>query len=177
MALLSDDDFYELFHIFRETAFHLELKDTYHVLEESGPFELFLEGKPDDFSWHQPWLNLVRESTGTGKRVTRVRVVTVPHSDYVRWGLSVAPLNIAAGEDIRWLPRHLAKDIVFPSHDYWLFDGERVIFTEFHPDGRFLGGSEPSDPQVTDQCIRVHAQVWSRAIRHDDYITSAFVSA
>lgn len=54
--------------------------------------------------WHEPWLALIRDTTATGRLVQRVRVVSVPHGDYTRWGLSVAALNIAAGEDIRWLP-------------------------------------------------------------------------
>lgn len=157
-------------------AFHLELNDSYHVPEESGPFSLFLDGKPDDFAWHEPWLNIVREATRAGKRMTRVRVVTVPHSDYTRWGLTVAPLNIAAGEDIRWLPRRLAKGIEFPPQDYWLFDDRRVVFTEFHEDGRFLGGTEATGPQVVAQCRQAHEQVWSRAISHAQYMASENVS-
>ena len=119
MPLLTGDGFDKLFRAFEKTAFHLELKDSYYVPEESGPFTLFLEGEPDDFAWHQPWLKIVREAAGAGKSMTRVRVVTVPHTDYVRWGLTVAPLNIGAGEDIRWLPRHQAADIDFPADDYW----------------------------------------------------------
>ena len=176
MALLTGDDFDNLFCTFEAAAFHLELKDSYHVPEESGPFTLFLEGKPDDFVWHQPWLNIVREATGAGKSMTRVRVVSVPHTDYVRWGLTVAPLNIGAGEDIRWLPRHRAAGIDFPVGDYWLFDDRRVVFTVFHPDGRFLGGRETADTKVIDQCRRAHEQAWALAIPHSRYIISEYVS-
>ncbi|MQA25272.1 MAG: hypothetical protein GEU94_07340, partial [Micromonosporaceae bacterium] len=107
MELLQGDAFDNLFRGCERTAFHLEVQDSYHTPEEAGPFWLFLEGKPDDFAWHQSWLRLVREATQAGKRITRARVVTVPHVDYTRWGLTVAPLNIDVGEAIRWLPRHL----------------------------------------------------------------------
>jgi len=177
MPLLTGDDFDNLFRTFEESAFHLELKDSYHVPEESGPFALFLEGRPDDFAWHQPWLNIVREASSAGKSITRVRVVSVPHTNYVRWGLSVAPLNIGAGEDVRWLPRHRAADIDFPPDDYWLFDDGRVVLTVFHPDGRFLGGREPADAKVIDQCRRAHEQAWALAIPHGRYITSEYVSS
>lgn len=169
MKLLKDEEFDNLFRTFKRAAFHLELKDSYHVPEEAGPFGQFLAGKPDDFSWHEPWLRLVREATQAGKSMTRVRVVTVPHSGYVRWGLAVAPLNITAGEDIRWLPRHLASGINFPADDYWLFDGNQLVFTVFEDDGRFAGGVEASDPGIIEQCCKVHEQVWALAVPHDEY--------
>lgn len=169
MTLLQGQKFDNLFRTFDRSAFHLELKDSYRVPEEAGPFELFIKGKPDDFSWHQPWLTLVREATRAGKSITRVRVVTVPHCDYTRWGLSVAPLNIATGEDLRWLPRHRAGGIDFPEHDYWLFDDNRVVFTVFEDDGRFAGGAQVSDPQVIEQCRKSHQQVWGLAIPHEQY--------
>lgn len=170
MRLLQGPVFDNLFRTFHHSAFHLELKDSYHVPEEAGPFESFIKGIPDDFSWHQPWLNLVQEATQAGKHITRVRVVSVPHCDYTRWGLSVAPLNIQAGEDLRWLPRHRAGHIDFPSEDYWLFDDHRVVFTVFQDDGRFAGGVEVSDPQVIEQCRKAHQQVWALAVPHEQYI-------
>jgi hypothetical protein len=112
----------------------------------------------------------VREATQAGKSITRVRVVTVPHSDYTRWGLTVAPLNIEAGEDLRWLPRHRAVGIDFPEHDYWLFDDNRVVFTVFAEDGRFVGGTGESDPEIIEQCRKVHQRVWALAIPHEQYI-------
>ncbi|MGH3771323.1 MAG: DUF6879 family protein [Pseudonocardiaceae bacterium] len=171
MTLLQGREFDNLFRTFHHAAFHLELKDSYRAAEEIGPFELFMQGKPDDFSWHQPWLRLVWEATQAGKSITRVRVVTVPHCDYTRWGLTVAPLNIEAGDDLRWLPRHRVTEIDFPPEDYWLFDDNRVVFTLFEDDGRFAGGAQVSDPQIIEQCRKAHQQVWALAIPHDEYIS------
>ncbi|MDW5326602.1 DUF6879 family protein [Plantactinospora sp. KLBMP9567] len=172
MRLLRGEAFDNLLRTFDRTAFHLEVQDTYHTSEESEPLRLFLEGKPDDFAWHQPWLSLVAETTAAGRRVTRARVVTVPHVDYVRWGLTVAKLNIAAGEDIRWLPRHQAGGIDLPFDDYWLFDDSRVVFTIFEPSGQFAGGAETTDPYIVERCRTVHRQVWQRAVPHAAYVTN-----
>lgn len=171
MKRLQGEAFDDLFRTFSHSAFHLELKDTYHASEEADPFKLFLDGKPDDFAWHEPWLQLVREATRAEKSMTRVRVVTVPHSDYTRWGLTVAPLNIEAGEDVRWLPRHMTAGIGFPPDDYWLFDDERVVFTVFEEDGSFAGGMETCASEVIDQCRKVHEQVWRLAIPHAKYVS------
>ena len=86
--------------------------------------------------------------------------------------MTVAPLNIEAGEDIRWLPRHLTAGIDFPADDYWLFDDSRVIFTVFEDDGRFAGGLEALDPEVIEQCRRVHEDVWKLSIPHSEYVSA-----
>jgi hypothetical protein len=169
--LLSDDEFYRLFDTFDREAFHLEMHDSYGVDTESGPFAAFLRGVPDDYAWHEPWLSLVRRVTASGRRITRARVVTEPHVDYTRWGLTVAPLNIAAGEEIRWLPRHrLPDDIRLPPHDYWLFDDERVVWTRFDEEGSFIGSDPESDPGLIEQCRAARRAVWAIAVSHDEYV-------
>jgi len=169
MELLQGEAFDNLFRSFVRTAFHLELQDAYHTPDEAGPFKLFLRGEPDDFAWHQPWLKLVREATQAGKVITRVRVVSVPHGDYTRWGLTIAPLNIEAGEEIRWLPRHLTHGMDLTTDDYWLFDGNRVVFTVFEPSGRFAGGAQTADPVIVEHCRRARDQVWAQAIPTHEY--------
>lgn len=177
MELLQGEAFDELFRAFKHRAFHLEVQDSYHTPEESGPFHLFLTGQPDDFSWHQPWLNLVREVTSAGKSIARTRVVTVPHGDYTRWGLTVGEHNIAAGEDIRWLPRHLISSTDLSADDYWLFDDDQVVFTVFEPSGRFAGGAATTDPTIVGYCRSVRDQVWQAAIPHGQYVASEYISA
>jgi hypothetical protein len=172
MELLQDEAFESLFRTFALTAFHLELQDEYHTPEEAGPFRLFLDAEPDDFAWHEPWLRLVREVTSAGKRINRVRVVTVPHSDYARWGLAVAPRNIEAGEDIRWLPRHRTTDLDLPTDDFWLFDNDWVVFTVFTPSGQFGGGAVTGDPHIVRHCRRAYEQVWERAVPHHQYVAT-----
>jgi len=169
VELLQGEAFDDLFRTFERTAFHLEVQDTYRTPGEAEPFQLFLNGQIDDFAWHQPWLDLVRAATTAGKVITRARVVSVPHGDYTRWGLTVAEHNIAAGEDIRWLPRHRIAVSELSTDDHWLFDDERVVFTVFAPDGRFEGGAATTDPVIVGHCRTVRDRVWSKAIPHDAY--------
>ncbi|MGH3568902.1 MAG: DUF6879 family protein [Pseudonocardia sp.] len=177
MELLQNEAFDALFHSFARTAFHLEVQDSYHTPDEAGPFKLFLTQQDDDFAWHQPWLNLVRNVTAAGKTIRRTRVVTVPHGDYTRWGLTVAPHNIAAGEDIRWLPRHLIDAEVLTTDDYWLLDDDLVVFTVFEPGGRFAGGAATSDPTIVSYCRAVRDRIWEAAIPHSKYTDSEYMSA
>lgn len=172
MRLLQGPDFWNIFRTFEKSAFHIEVEDAYHTPDESEPFQKFLNGVPDDFEWHRPWLDLVRKATANGRRVERVRIVTVPHVDYTRWGLTVAPLNIGAGEEIRWLPRHRLAGAEVTTDDFWLIDRQRVVFTVFTPDGTFSGGAETVDPVIVERCNRVRDTLWPLAVPHAEYASS-----
>ncbi|MEV6306097.1 DUF6879 family protein [Actinoplanes sp. NPDC051861] len=169
MRLLQGEAFFDIFRLLNHSAFHLEVEDSYNTPDESEPFRKFLSGEPDDFEWHKPWLDLVRDVTGAGKRIDRVRIVSTPHVDYTRWGLTVAPLNIEAGEDIRWLPRRLLNGIDVTADDFWLIDDERVVFTVFTPDGTWSGGVETVDRKIVNRCVQVRDALWKLAIPHADY--------
>lgn len=99
----------------------------------------------------------------------RVRLASVPHTDYICWGLHVSPLNIEAGEDIRYLPRHLADGIKLPEEDFWLLDDDTLILSVFSADGRTGGFARERDPELLGQCLAVRDQVWDRAIPYARY--------
>ncbi len=153
----------------RKRAFHLEQRDTYNVAGEDEPFRRWLRGEPDDYAWHADWLGFVRQATAAGVQVQRVRLASVPHSDYVRWGLDVSPLNIEAGEDIRYLPRHLADGIDLPDEDYWLLDDDTLILSVFSADGRTGGFAWPLSPGLLRACVTVRDQLLERAIPFAQY--------
>ena len=171
MELLQNEAFNALFHSFAHTAFHLEVQDSYHTPDEAGPFQHFLTGQHDDLAWHRPRLSLVRNVTTSGRSIERVRVVSVPHVDYTRWGLTIAPHNIDAGEDIRWLPRHLIDAETLTADDYWLLDDDLVVFTVFEPTGRFGGGAATNDPRIVTYCREVRDRTWATAIPHSEYVS------
>jgi hypothetical protein len=168
MEALTYEDFKALA-LSHGRAFHLEQRDTYNVESEDEPFGRWLDGVPDDYAWHAEWASFVRQATTAGVQFQRVRLASEPHTDYIRWGLDVSPLNIKAGEDIRYLPRHLASDIELPEEDFWLLDDDLLILSVFSADGRTGGFALPSSPELLRQCIAVRDQVWRRAIPYAEY--------
>ncbi len=158
--------------IFRtsERAFHLELRDEYHVKDEEVPFAKWLTGEPDDFGWRIGWLSFIKEVTTRGVGVERVRVVTEPHTDYVRWELALDPQNIDAGEHIRYLPRRHAQGIVLPAEDFWLFDDDRLVLSLFKPEGGSGGFAREYDPDLIRRYRTACNQVWSRAVPYAEYV-------
>lgn len=152
-------------------AFHLEQQDTYNVEAEDEPFDRWLRGEPDDYAWHQDWLSFLRQVVSAGVQVQRVRLVSLPYTDYSRWGLDIARINAEAGEDMRYLPRHLTEGIQLPDEDYWLLDDGTLILSVFSADGRTGGFAREASPELLRQCLTARDQTWDRAIPYAEYIS------
>jgi hypothetical protein len=171
-VLISSEERDKLFRKFTSDAFHLELRDSYGNPLEDGILARWRGGTLGDRGWLQPWLAMIREVTGSGKTVRRLRVITEPVTEYVRFEWEITPDNLAAGEDIRWLPRHLLPEaITFPRGglDWWLFDDRQAAFGHFDDEGCVLGSEIVTDPATVAQCASVRNALWPLAIRHGDY--------
>ncbi|MEV0618524.1 DUF6879 family protein [Nonomuraea sp. NPDC050404] len=175
MVRLSDEDFQQYFRDAKR-AFHLELKDSYHVVSEAEPLRKWKAGEFDDHAWRRSWQAFLREQTANGCMIQRVRVVTVPHSLYTRWLLNIAGDNVKAGEDIRYLPRHLAESIDLPEEDCWLFDEEHLVLSTFPGDGRVGVFVVADNARLIDRYAGVRDLVWQRAIPHAEYIHSSYMN-
>lgn len=170
MQLVQGEAFDELFREAKREAFHLEVRDDYYPADYP-PLVRFLAGEPEDYAWFQPWLKQVRESVGRGVAVNRARVVSTPHNDYTRYAKHVARLNVEAGEDVRYLPRHLIDPNELTTDDWWIFDDSVVAFTVFEPgdNGRWVGGAVTTDPRIVEYIRTVKERVWARAVPLSDY--------
>ncbi|MEV0297172.1 DUF6879 family protein [Nocardia sp. NPDC050710] len=175
MLYLTIDETNDLIREARGDAFHLEVSDDHsQVSDEAEPMRRVLAGLPpfeDDSypSTWRAWEDLVSEVTGRGTNMRRVRVVSEPLTDYVRFLHGLTDRNQKYGEDIRWLPRHLAGPSDYTTDEWWLIDGEKVAFTIFGTDGDFVGAAVTIDPVIVARCVAVRDALWDRAIPHRDY--------
>ncbi|MEV6288331.1 DUF6879 family protein [Kribbella sp. NPDC051770] len=160
---------WELLNSFEHTAFRLEVRDRYDEDDEAGSLAKFLTGEPDDLPWLQEWLELVRDADAAGRRFSRVRVVTVPLSDYSRFGMWCAQFTTAAGEDIRYLARDQADAVGVPKHDYWLFDSTTLVRMNFDDSDRFAGSELVTDAREVVQHNGWRDAAWHHAVRRDDF--------
>jgi hypothetical protein len=110
---------------------------------------------------------MIREASSEGRRFQRVRVVTMPLTDYSRFGVYCSEYTNAAGEDIRYLPRGEAANL--PNYDYWLFDSRLLVRMHFDDDDNFLGGEAIEDPAVIVEHNYWRDAAWHRAVRRDDF--------
>lgn len=121
--------------------------------------------------WMQSWLDMLRESTAEGRRFSRVRVVSMPLTDYSRFGVWCAQFTNGAGEDIRYLPRDIADAEKLPNHDYWLFDSRKLVRMHFDDTGSFLGGEVVEDSAEVVNHNYWRDVAWHFAARRDDFAT------
>ncbi|WHM35805.1 DUF6879 family protein [Streptomyces sp. BPTC-684] len=165
--------FAELLDSAERTAVHLEMRDAYGVAGEAADFACWKRtgerdmdpGSPD---W-APWVELIRRTVARGVTVRRARIVSEPVSDYIRFEHAGTPVNLAAGEQVRWLPRRRASDIALPGNDFWLIDDRRIRWNHFTGDGASGGGEFSEDPAAATLCASAFEAVWVRAVPHEDY--------
>ncbi|MER6351254.1 DUF6879 family protein [Streptomyces sp. NPDC001634] len=155
------------------SAVHLEMRDSYAVDYEKGPFADWRAGfrhdPADRASWWRPWLDLIQETVSRGVVVRRARIVSEPVSEYTRFLYDGTFTNVAAGEQVRWLPRRRASNIPLPGNDFWLIDGQLVRWNHFTGEGASAGGEISEDPAAAKLCADAFEAVWARGVPHENY--------
>jgi hypothetical protein len=102
--------------------------------------------------------------------VRRARVVSEPVTDYIRFEHHItAAVNIAPGEQVRWLPRRHTTDIALPGNDFWLFDDNTLVVHHFAGDGQKVDSELVHNPTTIGLCREAFEAVWDRAIPHHAY--------
>jgi hypothetical protein len=150
---------------------HLEIHDA-HITSDPG-YQAWLAGQADlqqCVQQSRPYTDVVASAARRGVALRRARIVSEPISDYVRWEhWLTGPVNITAGETVRWLPRRLASTLAIPGNPYWVFDDHLVRFTIFGGDGEVLGSQYSNAPAVIQACRSAFEAVWELAIPHQEF--------
>ncbi|MDT0342693.1 DUF6879 family protein [Streptomyces litchfieldiae] len=161
--------FEELFRGCERSAVHLEMRDGY--MRSDPAFIDWSEGKRFDPAdrWRS-WFDIVSETTGRGVAVRRARIVSEPVSDYIRFEHEVTDgLNVASGEQVRWLPRRRTTDFFLPGNDFWVFDEHLILINHFDGNGDSLEHEFSEDADLADLLSRAFEAVWDRAVPHASY--------
>ncbi|MEV0621667.1 DUF6879 family protein [Nonomuraea sp. NPDC050404] len=173
-SLLNGRNFQDLFESFRESAYRLESRSRYNSPDESSAIQRFQHGNPDtDYLWSRPWLDSIRAQTAEGKQYRRVRVVDIPPQPYSRYALWSVQGNLAAGEDIRYLPRDAASQLGIPHLDVWLFDSVRVALLHFDKDDVLLGAELVAEPEAIRKHCVWRDVAWDNSLSRQDFLKLA----
>ncbi len=170
MRILELTDFAELIGSCTTQALHLEMRDAYTPSDPS--FRAFTGDGPayDRTLRESSWHALISPAVARGVSVRRARIVSEPVTPYIRFEHSVTgSMNLAAGEQVRWLPRRHASDLCLPGNDFWLFDDRLVRWHHFAGNGEHLFDELTDDAHAVELCRSAFTSVWKRAIEHRDY--------
>ncbi|MET9347705.1 DUF6879 family protein [Streptomyces termitum] len=159
----------------RRQALHLEMRDSYAVPDEADDYQRWREtGERDvdpESSYWAPWVETVQKATARGVVMRRLRIISEPVSDYIRYEHAGAHVNVLAGEDIRWLPRHATVGLLLPALDGWVFDDNALLHNHFTGDSTW--GSPPlelhSDRSLVAGYVAAFETAWERGIPHAHY--------
>ena len=159
----------ELFATCERSAVHLEMRDAYSA--DDPVFQDWRAGiDVDPASRWREWFDLVSGTTARSVEIMRARIVSEPISTYIRYEYEITDgLNIAAGEQVRWLPRRGASDLALPGNDFWVFDYRLVAINHFGGEGEWLDIELSTDPAMLKLCVAAFEAVWERATSHADY--------
>jgi len=157
-APIAEEEFGWALTTFKRSAFRLETRDSYTLSYERAELERFLAGKPTpppEVNWWRPWLEQIAAQTAAGKRISRVRILAEPPSDYQRWELWAAPWHAEAGEQISYINQSRALELRLPvADDWWLLDDEQLIVMRFTGTGEIDGKTLITDPaRVGEMCL------------------------
>jgi hypothetical protein len=168
-ATLGPEGWADLFGSASVSLDHLELRDCYAVDAEDERYRWWREHRAELPREMHPWWDMTAATVARGVRIRRMRVVSVPVTEYIAFEHASAWQNVEAGEELRWLPRSQASDLLLPGNDFWLVDGERVLFNLFDGDGRPVGKQRTDDAEVAKAVGASLQAVWERAIDHAEF--------
>lgn len=158
---MTEKPFDELLAEAQHSALKLELRDAYLLTDPA--FEDWQADRPlsEVAAHYAEWSAIARRTVARGVDLRRVRVVSDPPSDYIRFEHAVTDaVNTSAGERIRWLARSKAGALVLPANDFWLIDDRLVMWLYFSGDGDLTGSATTDDPAVVKVCKDSFATAW-----------------
>ncbi|WP_371629988.1 hypothetical protein OG892_21385 [Streptomyces sp. NBC_00341] len=158
------------------SAVHLETRDVYAADEEDQDLKAWRAGElaavSDRASWWNSFHDSVAAAVARGVVIQRARVVSSPPTECIRFKHACTERNLAAGEEIRWLPRNQALGMLLPAHDFWLFDGRLIRWHHFAGAGTHLHDELDERRDVAGQTAAAFRAVWDRAVPHQEFTIS-----
>jgi hypothetical protein len=170
LGLLTEAELGGFFARFARSARRFEVRERYNSDVGRESLRRFLAGEPDDYAWHRSWMARIGQDVTSGRVWQRVRIVSVPLSDYTRYGIQVGRLSVQAGEDIRYLPRAAAASLNLAPFDAWLFDDQTLVRLHFNDrDDTFAGADVIDDPAAVQRHRSWWPVAWESAQPLDEF--------
>lgn len=155
----------------RRTAVHWELRDDYTPdSEELAAWHSGWRPDPADSEYREGYYADIAAMVARGVEIRRLRLVSEPVTEYVRYEHALTFANIDAGEQVRWLPRSSAAYLLVPALDGWIFDSELLLTHHWSGRGDLQARVVTQDPGVVKLYSEAFEALWPLGIPHRDYV-------
>lgn len=167
---LSDEEFDAYTDAFASDALRCEALAGYDVASDQDAFARWQAGEPVDPAVTGPWGRWVQDQRAQGATVQRLRVITGPLTDYLRFELGpIYAANAAAGEEIRvldvsGLSGHPATELP----ELWMLDRSRLAVMAYDLDDAFLHADAVEGADAAGLCAAVE-DAWRVAVPYEQY--------
>ncbi|MBN2095430.1 MAG: hypothetical protein JW727_05260 [Candidatus Aenigmarchaeota archaeon] len=160
--------FEELWNSARKSIFRLEKLPAYSIPEEKPSIESWRAGKPQEDSEDEKWLGLLDAAKQKGVKVQRVRLFSLPLSEYLRYEIAIWQLSSKRREEIHFLSQEEYQKIsriagISPG-DFWLFDDTLLWVIEYNGEGGFLGGTPVTETETARRCAALKSKCLEKSI-------------
>lgn len=175
---MTAEELNDPFERFSVSAFRLETQQQYTVPEEADDLQRWLKGLPlpDRSVRTSPWLRRIAVTTAAGKHWSRVHVVDLPLSDYVKFEIAGYLENAAAGEEIRIAIRSQHAELADLRDDFWLFDSGTPesygLAMTYDAGGHHLGNEMVTDPARLATYQQARETAWEVSMPLNDFTAS-----
>lgn len=150
------------------TRLKLELRDRYAV--DAAILDAWRRGDSETVrARHEGFISRLIAEASAGVTQRRIKVISEPPSEYMRFALDLAGAAVDAGEEIRWLPRRRTSSLLLPGNDCFLLDDKFVIFNVLDGEDGRLEQQLWTDADMVERCRSALKAAWSLAIPHHDY--------
>lgn len=115
-----------------------------------------------------PWIDQITSEVAAGRRLRRVRIVSLPLSEYQQMLFETTSRGTDAGEELRWLPRSLASALPLPGNDCFVMD-DLVIFNVHGGNDEQVEIQLYRDPELVEFCRVAFEKAWDLATPHGEF--------
>lgn len=147
-------DVYLMLQRFSDSAFRIEIRDSYLEEEEADALVRFRGGGDADSPAMAAWRTLIAGHVAAGHTMRRVHLVRLPLSEYLRWEFAAQAGSVAAGEDIRVIDLDQHPEFDDLDEDVWLLDNRVAVCMVYETDGRLFR------PERLDEAALERSRVW-----------------
>ncbi len=174
-AIPIGEEWNSKFRSFQKSAFRLEVLQAYAEPSEAAALSEFLQGHPPKKEFLADWCRMVEAHTRAGRIMSRVHVVDLPLSDYMRFEIAGAyGFTSEAGEQIYLLNRAVLPAAFGPlaNEDFWLFDDTEVIVQIYNNEGTLVEAHLTQHPEAVSRYRRIREHLLHLAVPYREFCSN-----